>query len=208
MRTVAIIPAKGFSRRCHNKNIREFNGRPLFLESAYYAIQEGVMPLVVSEDEDILRIARREGLPCFKECPKESSPMEVLVNEVLAEHERIDSFCLLQPTSPIRKEGLLKKMMSEIGGYGNYTVQKIKLVGLLDGKIYRNNLSETPEDYFHFYDGNIICRDASDYRNKRFLLTEEMSAIENEFPYCLQIDYEKEYQVLKLISENKDKIGL
>lgn len=208
MKTVAIIPAKGFSRRCCNKNIRECDDIPIFLKSAYYAIQEGVMPLVVSNDENILRTARREGMPCFKESNHEDTQMEFLVDEVLSEHSKIENFCILQPTSPIRKKGLLKKMINEIGEYGNFTVQKIKLVGLLEGKIYRNDLKETPEKYFYFHDGNIICRNAENYRKERFLLTEKMSVVENEFPYHLQIDNEKEFSVLSLIEENKKKIGL
>lgn len=208
METVAIIPAKGFSRRCRNKNIREFNGTPLFLISAYYAIQEGFMPLIASEDENILRLARKEGLPCFKESKHEDTKMEFLVNEVLSGYGKIKNFCILQPTSPIRKEGLLKLMMSKIGEYGNYTVQKIKLVGLLNGKIYRNDLIETPEKYFYFFDGNIICRNAESYRKERALLTEKMSIVENQFPYNLQIDDEKEFNTLSLIEENKKKIGL
>lgn len=207
METVAIIPAKGFSRRCHNKNIREHNGIPIFLKSAYYAIREGIMPLVVSENEDILRTARREGLPCFKESKHEDFRMEYLIDEVLSEHNKIKKFCLLQPSSPIRKQGLLKKMMNEIGEYGNFTVQKIKLVGLLGEKIYRNDLSEETEKYFYFHDGNIICRNVEDYRKERFLLTEKMSIVENEFPYNLQIDNEREFNILSLIAEN-EKIGL
>ena len=98
-------------------------------------------------------------------------------------------------------------MMYEIVEYGNFTVQKIKLVGLLGGKIYRNDLSEETEKYFYFHDGNIICRNVEDYRKERFLLTEKMSIVENEFPYNLQIDNEREFNILSLIAEN-EKIGL
>lgn len=208
MKTVAIIPAKGFSKRTPHKNIREFNGTSLFMKSVNYAIQEGIMPLVASESEEILRIARREGVPVFKEAEKEDSELEVLINEILCEHERIESFCILQPTSPLRKKGLLKEMMKNVGEYGSFTIQKIKLVGLLGGKIYRNDLKTTEDKYFYFYDGNILCRNANDYRKRRVLLTEKMEAVEQEFPYNLQIDYENEFQVLRLIDEKREELNL
>lgn len=203
MEVIAIIPAKGHSTRCLDKNTRDFAGEPLFLKSVHYAIEEGFMPLVASEDEDILRLARREGVPTFSEAPHPDTPMEYLINQILQKIPRIKRFSILQPSSPLRRRGLLREMMSSIGDYGCFTAQKIKLVGLLNGKIYRNDLRKTDDKYFWLFDGNILCRNADEYRKNPCLLTEGMKVFEEEIPYYFQIDYEKEFKLLNLLEKHR-----
>jgi pseudaminic acid cytidylyltransferase len=63
MQTIAIIPARGGSKRIPRKNIRPFFGRPMIAWSISAALQSGVFDdvLVSTDDEEIAEVARREG---------------------------------------------------------------------------------------------------------------------------------------------------
>ena len=60
---VAIIPARGGSKRIPRKNIRLFNDRPLIAYSIAAALESGCFGRVVvtTEDAEVAEIARREG---------------------------------------------------------------------------------------------------------------------------------------------------
>lgn len=60
---LAVIPARGGSKRVPRKNIREMDGRPLIAHTIEAAIGSGVFARVVvsTDDEEIARIARACG---------------------------------------------------------------------------------------------------------------------------------------------------
>lgn len=61
--TVAIIPARGGSKRIPRKNIRDFAGQPLIAYSIQAALQSGVCDRVIvsTDDEEIAEVARDCG---------------------------------------------------------------------------------------------------------------------------------------------------
>ncbi len=63
MRKIAIITARGGSKRIPRKNIREFCGKPILAYSIEAAIEAGLFDTVMvsTEDEEIAGIARRYG---------------------------------------------------------------------------------------------------------------------------------------------------
>jgi N-acylneuraminate cytidylyltransferase len=62
-RRLAVIPARGGSRRVPRKNVREFRGRPMIHWSIEAAIASGLFSRVVvsTDDEEIAAIARAAG---------------------------------------------------------------------------------------------------------------------------------------------------
>ncbi|WP_147818856.1 pseudaminic acid cytidylyltransferase [Salidesulfovibrio onnuriiensis] len=60
---VAIIPARGGSKRIPRKNIREFAGKPIIAHSIETALKSGLFESVVvsTDDEDIAEVAREYG---------------------------------------------------------------------------------------------------------------------------------------------------
>ena len=61
--SVAIITARGGSKRIPRKNIREFCGKPIINYSIEAAIRSGVFEevMVSTDDEEIAEIARAAG---------------------------------------------------------------------------------------------------------------------------------------------------
>ncbi|BCX79209.1 pseudaminic acid cytidylyltransferase [Campylobacter sp. 19-13652] len=60
---IAIIPARGGSKRIKNKNIKQFCGKPLIAYSIEAAIKSGVFGkvIVTTDDETIAKVAREYG---------------------------------------------------------------------------------------------------------------------------------------------------
>jgi CMP-N-acetylneuraminic acid synthetase len=63
MRTIAIIPARGGSKRLHKKNIFPFRGKPLMAYTIEACKQSEFIDAVYvsSDDEEILEVAERFG---------------------------------------------------------------------------------------------------------------------------------------------------
>lgn len=110
MKNIAIITARGGSKRIPRKNIRDFLGKPIMAYSIEAALQAGCFDevMVSTEDEEIARIAREAGacVPFLRSRQTASdfaTTVEVLL-EVLDEYEkrgsRFEIGCVLYPTAP------------------------------------------------------------------------------------------------------------
>lgn len=202
---LAIIPAKGKSLRCPNKNMRCFDGIPLFLHSVHYAMQEGFTPVVSTDDESIASLCERDGIMCLHEDVDESR-MENCVSQVL---ERIECtlFAVLQPTSPFRKKGVLAGMRKDMeSGLGEsfLTVQRIKMIGFLDGMFHREYRIQDSHRFFLFSDGNIYCATEKYFRENGTFLGDQSVPVDNEFPCNLQIDSIMEFNVMQHLCSLKE----
>lgn len=194
---LAIIPAKKMSFRCQNKNTRCFDGIPLFLHSVYYAVQEGFVPVVSTDDEAIAEGCEREGIPWVYENVDESM-MENCVFQVL---ERIECrmFAVLQPTSPFRKKGMLDRMRKDFErglGESFLTVQRMKMIGFLNGIFHREYRTQESRNFFLFSDGNIYFSTEKYFRETGSFLGDQSISVDNEFPCSLQIDTEMEFDAM------------
>lgn len=61
--TVAIIPARGQSKRIPRKNIKDFHGQPLIAYSIKAALESNLFDkvIVTTDDEEIAKIAKEYG---------------------------------------------------------------------------------------------------------------------------------------------------
>ena len=75
LKTIAVIPARGGSKRIPGKNIKEFCGKPMIAYSIEVAIRTGLFDQVVvsTDDPDIARIATDHGAASPFERPAELS---------------------------------------------------------------------------------------------------------------------------------------
>lgn len=119
MKNIAIIPARSGSKGLKDKNIRLLNGQPLLKYSIDVAILSNVFDeIMVSTDSCIYaEIAKAAGasVPILRSeanSGDKASSSDVII-EVLNYYKHLgkefDTFCLLQPTSPLRKaEDIIK----------------------------------------------------------------------------------------------------
>ena len=101
MRTLAIITARGGSKRIPRKNIKEFNGKPIMAYSIEAAAGSGVFDkvMVSTEDEEIAEIAKHYGaeVPFYRseQTAGDFATTTDVLNEVIAEYEQSEADSLI-----------------------------------------------------------------------------------------------------------------
>jgi CMP-N-acetylneuraminic acid synthetase len=126
MKTIAIIPARGGSKRLPNKNVLSLGGLPLIAYSILYA-QKNCKIIdeiyVSTDDEAIKKIALQYGVQVIDRPESIAGDMEPTVSAVRHVLESIEqdveNVILLQTTNPLRSQNLLKEAF-EIYQKGNY----------------------------------------------------------------------------------------
>ena len=121
MSSIAIITARGGSKRIPRKNIKLFLGRPIMEYSIEAALQSGCFEevMVSTEDEEIARIAREAGakVPFFRSeaTSGDFATSADVIAEVLEEYQKrgrfFDDACILYPTAPFVTAGKLQEAM-------------------------------------------------------------------------------------------------
>jgi N-acylneuraminate cytidylyltransferase len=116
MKTIAIIPARGGSKRLPNKNILSFGGIPLLAHSILYAKSnlEIVDEVFVStDDEAIKKVAIEYGAKVIDRPQALSGDLEptitTLQHALKVINFDVQNVVLLQPTNPLRPTNLLKE---------------------------------------------------------------------------------------------------
>ncbi|ALJ04586.1 acylneuraminate cytidylyltransferase [Pseudalgibacter alginicilyticus] len=115
MKTIAIIPARGKSKRLPNKNIKLLGGIPLLVHSINYAKQHDFIDAVyVSTDNEAIRNVALNNGALVIDRPNDLSgdlePTVTALKHVLhtINDEGVQHVILLQPTNPLRPNNLLK----------------------------------------------------------------------------------------------------
>ncbi|MND33247.1 CMP-N,N'-diacetyllegionaminic acid synthase [compost metagenome] len=118
---IAIIPARGGSKRLPNKNILPLDGKPLIVWTIEAALDSQLfdMVLVSTDSQDIADISISAGamVPFLR--PVELASDTATTNDVVshmvkwveAEHDVVELVALLQPTSPLRDADNIKDAM-------------------------------------------------------------------------------------------------
>lgn len=105
MRVVAIIPAKGRSRRLPRKNIYPIWGKPML----YWAIKAckeskyNIEPWVSTEDKEVAELATEFGAEVHKRNPTLSDSKtykQAVIRSAAKSIPEVDIFISLQPNSP------------------------------------------------------------------------------------------------------------
>ena len=121
-KSVAIITARGGSKRIPHKNIRDFCGKPIISYSIEAALSSDVFDevMVSTDDEAIASIARSFGaaVPFMRsaESANDYASTDDVIAEVLRTYEaggtRFDRFCCIYPTAPFVTAEKLKNAMA------------------------------------------------------------------------------------------------
>ena len=127
MTRIAIIPARGGSKRIPRKNIKSFLGKPIIVYSIEVAIKSGCFDeiMVSTDDQEIAKIATENGASVpFLRSTNNSNDFAILadvIEEVLLSYKNknihFDEICCLLPTAPfVSSKNLIdsnKKLVNE-----------------------------------------------------------------------------------------------
>jgi len=216
MKNIAIIPARGGSKRIPKKNIKNFLGKPMIAYSIETALTSQLFEevMVSTDDKEIAEIAIKFGASVPFMRSKSSADDFATLNDVFVEVKneyrqqgrKYDVYGLLLPTAPLMDVNILKS------GYDfllhssfesvrpvvrfNYPIQRA--VKLVNGKVsffypdfYRTR-SQDLEPAFH---------DAGMFyfiRNNCNLLGENKGAFEIDEKFAQDIDTESDWKMAEM----------
>lgn len=119
MQTIAIIPARGGSKRIPRKNIRPFCGKPMIAWSIEAARKSGVFDAVIvsTDDDEVASVAESYGAEVPFRRPPELSNDHAATSPVIAHAIRwwrqnrgdVDYACCIYATAPFLKPEFLRK---------------------------------------------------------------------------------------------------
>ena len=124
MTSIAIIPARGGSKRIPRKNIKDFLGKPIIAYSIEAALKSGVFDevMVSTDDDEIASVARHYGasVPFMrsKDTANDYATTADVINEVLTQYENIgkefDIVCCIYATAPFVTSDRLREAMETL----------------------------------------------------------------------------------------------
>ena len=133
MSSVAIITARGGSKRIPGKNIRDFLGKPIIAYSIEAALESGIFEevMVSTDSGEIAEVARRYGanVPFMRSAATSDdfATTKDVLGEVLDNYRsagrEFDYMCCIYPTAPFVTPAKLKVAMKlmESGDYDEVT---------------------------------------------------------------------------------------
>jgi N-acylneuraminate cytidylyltransferase len=124
MKNIAIITARGGSKRIPRKNIRPFLGKPIIAYSIKAALQSGLFQevMVSTDDQEIAEIAREYGasVPFMRSeaTANDYATTAAVLLEVLQQYrgqgKTFEYACCLYPTAPFVTPELLQKAFHKL----------------------------------------------------------------------------------------------
>lgn len=185
-RSLAIITARGGSKRIPGKNIKEFCGKPILLFSIEAAINSKLFDevMVSTDDERIAELAKEAGatVPFMRsnEASNDYASTDDVIREVLNAYgeqgEYFDTFCCIYPTAPFITPERLSEAMELLNETDSvmpvvafsYPVQRAVVIE--DGELkrkwpeYANSRSQDLEPYYHDVGQFYACRTDAFFR--------------------------------------------
>lgn len=195
-KVVALIPARGGSKRLPGKNIMIFGGKPMIAHSIEFALNdESINEVFVSTDsENIAEISKKYGAKVL-ERPAGLAGDFTLTNEVVQHHVNdfknqnihYEWICILQPTNPIRPSGLATDALNTVKKNKRDSLACFSPLHKKFGKIEANTF--IPESYTfgqrsqeiedRYYENGLIYLVKSDVAAQGVIFSE------NVYPYII-----------------------
>jgi pseudaminic acid cytidylyltransferase len=125
MKSIAIIPARGGSKRIPQKNVKEFYGKPVIAYTIERALKSGLFEdvIVSTDDSQIASIAREFGATCSYPRSAEladdySSTVSVIQSEMWklgSNFKSVENICCMYPATPLLQDQYLAEGLDLIG---------------------------------------------------------------------------------------------
>ena len=220
-KAIAIITARGGSKRIPRKNIKEFCGKPIIQYSIEAAKGSGIFDevMVSTDDEEIAEIAKKAGaevpfLRSEKTSNDHATTADVLM-EVLEKYKELgqefEYTSCIYPTAPFVTAEKLKKAFTllqenkaaQLTPVVSYSFPPQRCVVIREGKLemlypkHRNTRSQDLEPYYH------DCGQFYFYDTKE-LIKENGIIVENVIPMILSelevqdIDNETDWKLAEI----------
>ena len=217
---LAIVPARGGSKRLPRKNILPFAGKPLIQWTIEASLQcDFISKTVVSSDcPEILAISNLPGVDLHEReetlASDKSSSADVVLN-VLKTYRDFSHIVLLQPTSPLRcfadisnaincfeRSQPLNSLISVCAsGHDPVLINSLKKNGNMKNfaiKIQENAASNNSKNYYRI-NGAIYILSIETFMKEKKFLDEETKAFLMEREKSVDIDCQIDFEIAEFL---------
>ncbi len=219
---LAIIPARGGSKRLPRKNILDLAGKPLIAWTIEAAIKSNLIDkvIVTSDDDEILSISKKYGSEIIKRPEYLASDIATsfdAIKHTIENTEKYDYIVLLQPTSPLRTEkhiieaiALLEEKnanavvsvckMDHSPLWSNTLPENLSMTSFLRDEVL-NKRSQDLEEYYRLNGAIYICKTEKLLEEKSFFLKDNIFAFMMERKSSIDIDEEIDFKVAEILKK-------
>lgn len=216
MKTIAIIPARGDSKRLPNKNIKLLAGLPLLAYSIQYAKKHDFVDAVyvTTNDENIKKVAMDYGAIAIdrpKELAGDFEPTVTALKHVLESiQDKVENVILLQPTNPLRPKEMLENafkiyLENEFESLFSVSRNSDKLGVIKNKKFipYNYNIGQRSQDLVPLYTENgLVYITKAHYILKEKIITDKAHPFIMHHPFGkIDIDFLDDFDLAEFMIE-------
>ena len=218
---LAIIPARGGSKRLPNKNILDLAGKPLIA----YAIEAAkkskyIDEIIVSSDSDeILEIVKEYNIKTIKRpdylASDTAKTIDVIKHVIEIMNKKYDYIVLLQPTSPLRNEKHIDEAiellniknanaivsvceMDHSPLWSNTLPSNLSMEGFIREEI-KNKRSQELEKYYRINGAIYICKTDELLKQNTLFLDKNIFAYIMDRKSSIDIDDEIDFKLAEVL---------
>ncbi len=222
---LAIIPARGGSKRLPRKNILNLSGKPLIAYSIEAALKSKYIDKVVvtSDDKEILNISKQFGANTIKRPDTLANDIATTFDAIRHTIENIEQYnyiVLLQPTSPLRDNNHINEAIELLESkkadavvsvcemehsplWSNTIDDSLSMKNFLRDEVL-NKRSQDLEKYYRLNGAIYICKTDKLLEEKSFLLKDNIFAYIMNRKNSIDIDDEIDFKMAQIIKESKN----
>ncbi len=221
MKNIAIITARGGSKRIPRKNIKLFLGQPIIKYSIKAALEAGCFDevMVSTDDKEIAEVSRSCGakVPFFRSelTSNDHATTPDVLEEVISEYGKrnvkFDYLCCIYPTAPFLTAEKLIKAMEILDKTGvdsvfpivqfSYPIQRaLKIENNYVEMIWPKNLNKRSQDLVPTYHdcGQFYALNTKSFLDQKKLFCKKSSPIIMSELEVQDIDNEEDWRIAEL----------
>ena len=217
---LAIIPARGGSKRLPRKNVLDLNGKPLIAYSIEAGLDSSYIDKVVvtSDDDEILTISKKYGAVTINrpnELASDTATTFDAIKHTVDNCEKYDYIVLLQPTSPLRNEKHIDEAVELLESkksnavvsvcemehsplWSNTLDESLSMAGFFKSEVV-DIRSQDLDKYYRLNGAIYICKTEKLLEEKSFFLKENIYAYVMDRENSIDIDEEIDFKIAEVI---------
>ena len=217
---LAIIPARGGSKRLPRKNVLDLNGKPLIAYSIEAGLDSSYIDKVVvtSDNDEILTISKKYGAITINrpnELASDTATTFDAIKHAVDNYEKYDYIVLLQPTSPLRDRDHIDKAIELLESknadavvsvckmdhsplWSNTINDSLSMTGFLKDEVL-NKRSQDLKEYYSLNGAIYICDTKKLLKEKSFFLKESIFAYKMDRKSSIDIDKEIDFKIAEYL---------
>ena len=226
---LAIIPARGGSKRLPRKNVLDLAGKPLIAWSIEAGLNSSFIDkvIVTSDDEDILKISKKHGAGIISR-PDElandtATTFDAIKHTIKSLNEKYEYIILLQPTSPLRDEKHIDEAIELLENknadavisvcemnhsplWSNRLPENLDMSSFIKKEV-KNKRSQDLEKYYRLNGAIYICKTDRLLREKTFFIDNNIYAYIMDKKLSVDIDEKIDFELAKIIAKDMGLIS-